>query len=112
MTTIRRQQFESLSQKFEAMLVPLGFAAGRMVCDGPFGSHYSEYENGPRSYRLVWDGKESWLIAEYRDNLVSPDRWSDVELIRVGREVSLAELNSSSQRILNAVSMHVAAHAA
>jgi len=68
MAAISAATFDALSQAIDVTLVPHGFVPLRVERNGPFGSHYSVFAKESTAYRIVWDGKESWLGAEVSDN--------------------------------------------
>lgn len=85
-----------------------------MERNGAFGSHFSDYASGAKAYRLVWDGKESWLLAEYCGNFQASSRshWNDIAIYRVGRNPSARELSKLGDQLIDAVRDHLSSYAA
>jgi hypothetical protein len=107
-------EFESLSRNVASLLTPLGFVQVRSELGGPFASHISEFANGANAYRIVWDGKESWLLGQYCDKYQESDRssWSDVAIYRAGRYVSPKELATLGSQLIEALRVHLTSYAA
>ena len=106
--------FDALSTQVASLLAPAGFEPGEMERNSAFGSHFSNFANGARLYRLVWDGKESWLLVQYCDNFqgVGCSSWNDVAIFRAGRERSSKELASLGVQVVEALRNHLSSYAA
>jgi hypothetical protein len=68
-------------------LTPVLEAAGFVVSDeryddASFGSRYTTFDRGDQEIRLMWDGKESWLVLEARplSHRQFPHGWVDLAL--------------------------------
>lgn len=107
-------EFDALSKRVASLLAPAGFVPEQMERNGAFGSHFSDYANDVKVYRLVWDGKESWLLVEYCDNFESsrPSRWNDVAIYRIRRNHTARELAGFGVRLIDALRAHLASLAA
>ena len=107
-------EFDALSDRVASLLAPAGFAPEQMERSGVFGSHFSDYANSAKVYRLVWDGKESWLLLEYCDNFQAsvPSRWNVVALYRAGRDHSAKELSGLGVQLVDALRIHLSSYAA
>jgi hypothetical protein len=105
--------FDALSKKIASLLAPEGFVPEQMERNGTFGSHSSDYANGAKVYRLVWDGKESWLFVEYCDNFQAShrSRWNDIAIYRTGSNPSARELTNLGAQVVEAVRAHLASYA-
>jgi hypothetical protein len=51
-----------------------------------FGSRYATYSREAESIRLIWDGKDEWLVLQRRST--SETAWNDIAIERVGRETA------------------------
>ena len=51
-----------------------------------FGSRFMIYEKDADSIRLVWDGKQEWLMLQRGGS--DDTAWREIGLVRVGREVA------------------------
>jgi hypothetical protein len=56
--------FEELEQALAQRLAPSGYAQSARQINGAFGSHFAQFQNDVIAYRLVWDGRENWLLLE------------------------------------------------
>ena len=67
-----------------------------------FGSRWAHYSRGDESVRLIWDGKEEWLLIENRNE--NEQAWKELCIERVGRETAsaanIAVLRASLKRQL------------
>jgi len=106
--------FDALSERVASVLASAGFAPAQTERSSAFGSHYSDFANGAKVYRLVWDGKESWLVLQYCDDVQSsvPSIWSDVALFRVGREYAPKAGAGVDGQLFDALGEHVSSRAA
>ena len=109
-----RDEFESLIERIESLLTPVGFSQIRNERDGPFGSHYAEFADGKNAYRIVWDGKDCWLAGEYCVNYGASETssWKDVAIYRAGRYASSMDLRGFGAQLVEALRAHQASHAA
>jgi len=109
-----RTEFDALSTKVASLLAPAGFIPDRMERDSIFGSHVTYFVNDAKVYRLVWDGKESWLIAEYCDNFqgLVQSSWNDVAIYRAGRDPSPNDLAGFGVQLIDALRGHLSSYAA
>jgi hypothetical protein len=89
--------FEEIDQDFAG----LKFALVDDVYDEQaFGSRYAHYRRGNQNLRLVWDGKEEWLLLENRNQ--NEKAWKELCIKRIGRETAnaanIAALRAALQR--------------
>jgi len=106
--------FNRLASAIEQALAPYGFARAGCVSNGPFGSHYADLWNGSRAYRIVWDGKESWLLAQASDCFTdaSLPTWTDVALFRTAFTGSAQDVEALFPKLIGAVESHAKRSAA
>ncbi len=93
--------FENARDQIEAMLEPLGFSIAELVYQpAAFGSAYIIYVAQHCCVRLVWDGKEGALSAQFGKRLRNwkVESWKDVEL-RLERDLTEARI----QHVVTAV---------
>jgi len=66
-----------------------------------FGSRYVVYSRGTQDVRLIWDGKEEWLLLELGN--AATDDWTELRRERVGRNTAtpenLATLTTALQQV-------------
>jgi hypothetical protein len=105
-----RSDFESLNSRALSLLTVVGFKQAAGQRDGPFGSHYSEFALGRKRCRLVWDGKDSWLLAEHCEDFQEGDLtpWHDVIVLRAGRHASQIDLAKYGNQLIEALRTYVA----
>ena len=80
---VSAELFEEFEVHLGHRLGELGYSKSAREIDGPFGSHYAQFQNGVIAYRLLWDGRENWLALERA--AVAPDdpaKWRDISLQR------------------------------
>ncbi len=62
-----RASFEDIRDRLEAILAPVKFRLGAEVYDyASFGSMYAVWSRRGEDIRLLWDGKEGYLLLEAR----------------------------------------------
>ncbi len=80
---VSAKMFEEFEVDLDRRLRELGYSKTAREIDGPFGSHFAQFQNGEIAYRLLWDGRENWLALERA--VVTPDdpvKWRDISLQR------------------------------
>jgi len=62
------------------------FALVEDVYDEQVGSRYAHYRKDNQDVRLVWDGKEEWLVLESRSD---PEiAWHELAIEQIGRKTA------------------------
>jgi hypothetical protein len=109
-----RDEFDVLIGPIASLLIAAGFSQIRSELDGPFGSHFAEFASGCNAYRIVWDGKESWLVGEYSSDYggSAQPSWNDLAVYRAGRHASLMDLPAHGDQLIEAMRAHLASYAA
>jgi len=104
--------FDRLSAAIEELLSQRGFIVLRKERDGAFGSHCTEFGKGHFKYRIVWDGRESWLLTEHANGVSRHEHggWADLALFRLGMFGSDKDVEKYEQQIVQSVATHLAAH--
>ena len=75
--------FEEFEGELNHRLIDLGYVESAREINSSFGSHYAEFQNRKTVYRLVWDGRESWLVLARATVLPDEEpKWHDVSLQR------------------------------
>lgn len=83
--TLPRADFERCVRAVDRSLTARGFRLVREVYEhATFGSAYAEWRRGDARLRVIWDGKERWLVAD------SSDAGLLGEPVRVEREAEAA----------------------
>src|SRR6266536_2381638 len=68
-------------------LAGLKFTLVEDVCDEQaFGSRYAHYRRGDENVRLIWDGKEEWLVLEGRHE--DERAWKELCIEEIGRKTA------------------------
>jgi hypothetical protein len=98
---------DPLRRDLDGVLNALGF---RVELDRyhpeAFGSRTCEWRRGAEAIRVLWDGKERWLLVEYAANLLAEPMppLQDILLVRQeGREGAQDLLRRATPQILAAV---------
>ena len=111
MPSVSATQFDALTDVVALLLHERGFSPSAAQRDSAFGSHFSEFARGRERYRVVWDGKESWLVAEHCANSGGGGllpQWKDVFLSRVERGSSPGDVELLQVPLREAIASHVA----
>jgi hypothetical protein len=103
--SVTRLNFDRLSNEVADLLSPAGFSASESERDGPFGSHYTEFSSGRERCRVVWDGKDAWLLAEHAADASGGEniKWKDLVVLRLGHSAPGVRFSESRQQLLDSI---------
>lgn len=73
MINLSSDRFDALEQEARNLLNARGFEAGTQERNGPFGSHYSEYNRDGERVTLAYDGRDNALRLRHTKDLNARD---------------------------------------